>query len=68
MSDDLLTVPEVALRLRCQPATVRDIARRGDLRGALVAGRWLFAPEDVREYVDAAANREPARRRRRRAS
>lgn len=64
----MLTVPEVAERLRCSEWSVRTVARQGHLRGSLVAGRWLFTDDDVQEYVDSLANRAPERRRRRRAS
>lgn len=63
-----MTVSEVAERLRCSEWAVRTVARRKALRGSLVAGRWLFTEDDVQEYLDAQANRPPARRRRRRAS
>lgn len=64
----MLTVPEVAERLRCSEWAVRTVARQGTLRGSLVAGRWLFADDDVQDYIDSLQNRPPARRRRRRAS
>lgn len=64
----MLTVPEVAERLRCSEWSVRTVARQGLLRGSLVAGRWLFAEDDVQDYVDSMENRPVARRRRRRAS
>lgn len=64
------TVPEVAERLRCAEWTVRDLARKGDLRGSHIAGRWLFEDDDVQAYIDAQANRpaETTRRRRRRSA
>ena len=36
--DPLLTVPEVAARLRINPETVRRWLRRGKLRGVLMGG------------------------------
>lgn len=65
------TVPEVAARLRCAEWTVRDMARKGELRGSLIAGRWLFEDADIQAYIDSRANvpgPEAGRRRRRRAS
>lgn len=68
MSAAPLTVPEAAAHLRCTDWTVRAMARRGDLRGSHVGGRWLFRLTDLDALIDAQANREPPRRRRRRAS
>lgn len=61
-----MTVPEVADRLRCSAWSVRSLAHSGALRASLVAGRWLFRPEDVEQYLETQANMAPLRRRRRR--
>ena len=58
-----LTVPEAAAYMRCADWTVRAMARRGDLRGSHVGGRWLFRLEDLDAFIDDQANREPSRRR-----
>lgn len=65
-----LTVDEVAAELHVKPATVCRWAAAKDLRGFKVGRRWLFAREDVEDFVVTGRNRspEPARRRRRRAA
>lgn len=66
----LLTVPEVAERLRMSNRFVHDELRRGNLRGHRVGGAWRIHVEAVQAYLDANVNvaPEPVRRRRRRAS
>ena len=66
-----LTTEDVATRLHLQPATVRGLARKGQLRGSFVGRRWLFTEADVQDFLDATSNRPtpaPVRRRRRRAA
>lgn len=64
-----LTVPEVALALRCNAETVRRLINApGGIRAAKVAGKWLIQPEDLERYRESRANRPKPRQRRQRAS
>lgn len=50
---DLLTVAEVARRLRCDPATVRRMIARGDLAASRPGGRLLVAERAIAELLEA---------------
>lgn len=52
-----LNSSEVALRLRITARGVRKAALGGRLVGEVVAGRWRFRPEDVKQYQAVQANR-----------
>ena len=43
----ILTVQEVAERMRCEHRTVRRAIRSGELEAALIGGRWLVREEAV---------------------
>ena len=47
-----LEIDEVAVVLKCCPATVRREANRGRLRGTRIGQRWRFRPEDVLAYLN----------------
>jgi excisionase family DNA binding protein len=51
---ELLTVAEVAERLRVQPLTVRRWLKSGDLVGVQLGDRagWRIAEEDLRAFLD----------------
>jgi excisionase family DNA binding protein len=52
----LLTVEEVAARLRAQPETVRRWLRAGELRGARPGGKklgWRVTEADLRRFLEA---------------
>jgi excisionase family DNA binding protein len=56
----LLTVPEVAARLRVPEAAVRGWLREGKLRGYLPGGRrtgWRISEADLQRFLDQSANR-----------
>lgn len=46
----ILTVVEVAERMRCEHRTVRRAIRSGELEAALIGGRWLVREEAVDEW------------------
>ena len=46
----ILTVQEVAERMRCEHRTVRRAIRSGELEGALIGGKWLVREEAVDEW------------------
>jgi excisionase family DNA binding protein len=43
----ILTVQEVAVRMRCEHRTVRRAIRSGELEAALIGGKWLVREEAV---------------------
>lgn len=47
---DLLSVKEVATRLRLSEVTIRRLIKKGDLESVRVGSRVLVAPEAVAEY------------------
>jgi excisionase family DNA binding protein len=59
---NLLTVPEVAERLKCSDRFVLDELRRKNLRGSKVAASWRVAETDVDIYIEAHANVRAVRR------
>lgn len=58
----LLTVPEVAEKLKCSDRFVLDELRRKNLRGSKVAASWRVSETDVDIYIEAHANVRPVRR------
>jgi excisionase family DNA binding protein len=63
----LLTVNEVALRLRATPRTIRGRIADGTLRATKPAGRWLIDEADLSADLTETESR-PTRRRRRRSA
>ena len=64
----MLTVPEVAARLRCSPNAVLRRLRDGRLPGVRPVHAWLIRPADVDAYLAQSAPapvRELPRRKRR---
>lgn len=47
----LRTTEEAAEFLSISPRTVQRLARRGELRGALIGGRWRFSAEALRRFA-----------------
>ncbi len=73
MTTDLLTVDEVAERLRVTVWFLRRELNGGRLRGSKVAGHWRIPADAVEEYLAAHSNTpvtavHPNRRRRRRSA
>lgn len=62
MSIDLLTVPEVAAKLRKSNEFVLRELRRKNLRGARFGGAWHVSEESVIAYIEAHANVTKVRR------
>jgi len=60
----LLDVPGIADLLSFEPATVRDMARRGILPAFKIAGQWRFRADEIADWVEAqrheVASTEPA--------
>jgi excisionase family DNA binding protein len=57
----LLTIKEVAEELRLAPITIRRMIRARTIPYHRLGGKYLFTPEDLAAYLEAAA--VPARRR-----
>ena len=63
MADErLLTVPEVAERLRLSIFTVRELLKEGRLRGFRLGGTksgWRVTDADLQAFIDAARGERP---------
>jgi excisionase family DNA binding protein len=46
----ILTIQEVAERMRCEHRTVRRAIRSGELEAALIGGKWLVREEAVDDW------------------
>jgi excisionase family DNA binding protein len=61
MTDDrLLTVKDVADRLRLSVFGVRELLKSGQLRGFMLGGAragWRVTEDDLRAFIDAARDR-----------
>jgi excisionase family DNA binding protein len=51
MADTLLTLEEVADKLRVRKSTVLRYINLGQLEGVRVGGRWRVRPEAVERYI-----------------
>ena len=54
--DELLTVKEVAKKLRLSEEAVRRLLRSKRLRGYTVQGSWRVKLEDLNEYLERQSN------------
>lgn len=59
--EPLLTVNDVAQRMKVTPRTVGDWIRQGKLRAIKVGRDWRIAIEDLESFADAHANMPPQR-------
>ncbi len=48
----ILTIQEVAERMRCEHRTVRRAIKSGQLEGALIGGKWLVREEAVDAWFE----------------
>jgi excisionase family DNA binding protein len=46
----ILTIQEVAERMRCEHRTVRRAIRSGELQAALIGGKWLVREEAADDW------------------
>lgn len=58
-SDVLLTVEEVAQRLRYRPATIQSWLRQGKLRGKKIGKEWRIALADLQQWLEQATEPGP---------
>lgn len=59
----ILTVQEVAERMRCEHRTVRRAIKSGELEAALIGGKWLVREEAVDSGFDLVVLSRPRLRR-----
>ncbi len=59
MDSNLLTVKEVAERLRLSEEAVRRLLRSKLLRGFVVQGSWRISQQDLIDYLNRQSNIKP---------
>ena len=57
MSDEILTLPEVAQLLKVAEKTVYTMAQKGALPAFKVGGQWRFRRADLDAWIDAKTRR-----------
>jgi len=57
--EQLLTVEEVAQKLRKQPFTVRRFLREGKIPAYKMQGTWLVRSSDLDRFIEAQKYRKP---------
>jgi excisionase family DNA binding protein len=57
MSDEILTLPEVAQLLKIAEKTVYTMAQKGNLPAFKVGGQWRFRRADLDAWIDAKTRR-----------
>ena len=57
MSDEILTLPEVAQLLKVAEKTVYTMAQKGELPAFKVGGQWRFRRTDLDTWIDAKTRR-----------
>lgn len=51
MSDEILTLPEVAQLLKVAQKTVYTMAQKGELPAFKVRGQWRFKRDDMESWI-----------------
>ena len=64
MSDEILTLPEVAQLLKVAEKTVYSMAQKGQLPAFKVGGQWRFKRADLDQWIEQqkAASRDDGER------
>jgi excisionase family DNA binding protein len=57
MTDEILTLPEVAQLLKVAEKTVYTMAQKGELPAFKVGGQWRFRRTDLHAWIDAKTRR-----------
>lgn len=57
MTDEILTLPEVAQLLKVAEKTVYTMAQKGELPAFKVGGQWRFRRVDLDQWIDAKTSR-----------
>lgn len=52
MSDEILTVQEVAALLKVADKTVYTMAQRGEIPAFKVRGQWRFKRDDINAWIE----------------
>ena len=52
MSDEILTIKEVAIYLKLTEKTAYRLAAEGKLPGFKVGGSWRFEKSDLKSWID----------------
>ena len=52
MSEDILTIRDVAEYLKVTEKTVYGLAQKGRLPGFKVGGQWRFKREDIDQWIE----------------
>ncbi|PID38747.1 MAG: DNA-binding protein [Proteobacteria bacterium] len=52
MSEDILTIREVAEYLKVTEKTVYGLAQKGKIPGFKVGGQWRFKREDIDQWIE----------------
>jgi excisionase family DNA binding protein len=65
-ADETIDARGAAALLHCDPSTVEDLARRGDLPCTKVGRGWIFVRQDLLAYLAQRGRAEAEERRRKR--
>lgn len=57
MTDEILTLPEVAQLLKVAEKTVYTMAQKGEVPAFKVGGQWRFRRTDLDAWIDAKTRR-----------
>lgn len=52
MSDEILTLPEVALLLKVAEKTIYTMAQKGEVPAFKVRGQWCFKSTDLDQWIE----------------
>ena len=58
MTDRMLTVKEVAERIRLHPRTISNMAQRGEIPAMKIARRWRFLSSVIDEVYENRVSRK----------
>lgn len=58
MTDDILTIQELAVYLKLNEKTAYRLASEGKLPGFKVGGSWRFKKEDLEEWIEEQKQKE----------
>lgn len=52
MSDDIITIKEVAEYLKIKEKTAYALAAKGEIPGFKVGGSWRFDKNDIQQWIE----------------
>lgn len=56
MSDDIITIKEVAEYLKIKEKTAYALAAKGEIPGFKVGGSWRFDKNDIQQWIEKQKN------------